>query len=62
MMKIEKQINKFIAQMMEAGLEIKKERLSKEFREAAQDQERNSEIELWDMLSQEFYEKLNRMK
>ena len=35
--------------MVGTGLEIKKETLAKEFREASQDSERNAEIELWDL-------------
>ena len=45
-----RQISKFVAQMVEKGLETKKEKLAREFREASQDAERNSEIELWDTL------------
>ena len=36
--------------MVEKGLESQKEKLAKEFREAALDKERASEIELWDTL------------
>lgn len=45
-----RQISKFVADMVEKGLESKKEQLAREFREASQDDERNSEIELWDTL------------
>jgi hypothetical protein len=41
-------ISKFVAQMVEKGLESRKEMLAKEFREASQDSERNAEIEIWD--------------
>lgn len=37
-------------QVLEKGLQEKKERLSREFRQAANDTERNAEIELWDSL------------
>lgn len=43
-----RQISKFIAQMVEKGLEVKKEKMAKEFQEASLDQDRNLEIELWD--------------
>ena len=43
-----RQISKFVAQMVEKGLENKKEMLAREFREASQDSERNAEIEIWD--------------
>ena len=43
-----RQISKFVAQMVEKGLENKKEMLAREFREASQDSERNAEIEMWD--------------
>jgi len=39
-----------MAQMVEEGLKIKKEKLAQEFREADQDMERNAEIELWDTI------------
>jgi hypothetical protein len=45
-----RQISKFVAQMVAKGLETKKEKLAREFREASQDAERNAEIELWDTL------------
>ena len=44
-----RQISKFLAQMVEEGLEVKKEKLSKEFRKANFDIERNFEIKLWDI-------------
>lgn len=42
------QISKFVATMVEKGLETKKDKLAREFREASQDVERNAELELWD--------------
>lgn len=46
-----RQISKFVAEMVEKGLENEKTKLAKEFREASQDEDRNAEIELWDELS-----------
>ena len=46
-----RQISKFVAEMVKKGLECKKEKLAREFREANQDVERNAEIELWDTLT-----------
>ena len=43
-----RQISKFVTQQVEKGLESKKKMLAMEFREASQDAERNTEIELWD--------------
>ena len=48
-----RQISKFVAQMVEKGLETKKEMLAREFREASQDAERNAEIELMGYFKQE---------
>lgn len=48
-----RQMSKFVAEMVEKGLETKKENLAKEFREASKDKERNAEIELWDTLINE---------
>lgn len=44
-----RQISKFVAQLVEKELEIKKEILVREFQEANQDNDRNVEIELWDV-------------
>ncbi len=52
-------ISKFVTQMVEKGLEIKKELLAREFREANQDRERNAEIELWDNLIGEGLDETN---
>ncbi len=46
-----RQISRFVSEMVEKGLEHKKELLAREFREADQDTERNAEIELWDTLT-----------
>jgi hypothetical protein len=48
-----RQISKFVAKMVEKGLELEKEKLAREFREASLDEERAAEIELWDTLSGE---------
>jgi hypothetical protein len=44
-------ISKFIAELVGKGLETKKQQLAQEFQEAAQEDERNAEIKLWDTLS-----------
>lgn len=46
-------ISKFVAKMVKEGLETKKQKMAREFREALQDEKRNAEIELWDSLSDE---------
>lgn len=46
-----RQISKFVAEMLQKALENKKKLLAREFQEAAQDEERNDEILLWDTLS-----------
>jgi hypothetical protein len=46
-----RQISKYIAHLVEKGLETEKQKLAREFREASRDAERNAEIELWDNLS-----------
>lgn len=46
-----RQISKFVAEMLEKALDLKKKQLAREFQEASQDPERKSEIELWDTLS-----------
>lgn len=46
-------ISKFVTKAVEKSLETAKQKLAREFREASQDKERNSEIELWDSLSNE---------
>lgn len=43
-----RQISKFVAQVVEKSLEIRKEQLAKEFQEANRDVERNEELKLWD--------------
>jgi hypothetical protein len=45
-----RQISKFVAEMVTKGLETQKQKIAKEFQEASQDNERNSEIEIWDTL------------
>ena len=46
-----RQISKFVARMVEKGLETEKQKLAKEFREASEDKERNEVIALWDTLT-----------
>ncbi len=46
-----RQVSKFVAQLVEEGLKIKKDLLAREFQEASQDAERSEEIELWDTVS-----------
>jgi metal-responsive CopG/Arc/MetJ family transcriptional regulator len=48
-----RQISKFIAQLVQEGLETKKNQLAREIRKAAQDAERNAEIEMFDALLDE---------
>lgn len=48
-----RQISKFVAQVVQKGLESKKDRLVREIREAAQDAERNAEIKMFDDLLDE---------
>lgn len=54
-----RQISKFVAQLVQKGLESKKERLAREIREAAQDTERNAEIEVFDALLDEGLDETN---
>ena len=46
-------ISKFVAQAVGERLETEKQKLAREFKEASKDEERNSEIGLWDSLSGE---------
>ncbi len=46
-------ISKFVTKAVEERLEATKQKMAVEFREASRDEERNSEIELWDSLSNE---------
>lgn len=46
-----RQVSKFVAQLVEQGIKIKKEKLAREFQEASKDAERGEEIELWDTAS-----------
>lgn len=55
-----RQMSKFVAEMVEKGLETKKEKLAREFREASKDKERNTEIELWDTLIDEGINETNK--
>lgn len=54
-----RQISKFVAEMVEKGLQTKKEKWARDFREASQDKERNKEIELWDTLIDEGLDESN---
>ena len=54
-----RQISKFVAQLVHKGLENKKDRLAREIREAAQDAERNAEIEIFDALLDEGLDETN---
>lgn len=54
-----RQISKFVAQLVQKGLENKKDRLAREIREASQDAERNSEIEIFDALLDEGLDETN---
>lgn len=54
-----RQRSSFVARLVERGLAKRKEKLAREFREAANDQERNREIELWDTLNGEGLDETN---
>lgn len=54
-----RQISKFVARMVEKGLETEKQKLAREFQEASQDVERNAEIEIWDTLSKDGLDETN---
>lgn len=54
-----RQISKFVAEMLEKELEQKKKILAREFQEAAQDQQRNDEIQVWDDLIGEGLDETN---
>ena len=43
-----RQMSKFVTELVQKGLETKREILAREFKEASQDEERNTEIKLWD--------------
>lgn len=55
-----RQISNFVAQTLENVLRGEKEKLAQEFREASEDKERNTEIELWDTLSDEGLDEKNK--
>ena len=42
-------ISGFVSKLVDKGLEEKRELMAREFREAALDEERNAEIEEWDV-------------
>lgn len=54
-----RQMSKFVTELVEKGLESKKEMLAKEFREASHDEERNAEIKLWDATSRDGLDETN---
>jgi hypothetical protein len=43
-----RQISRFVAEQVEKGLQEKKDLLARAYKEAAEDEEMNKEIELWD--------------
>lgn len=43
-----RQVSKFVAQLVEEGIKIKKEALAREFQEANHDEDRTAEANLWD--------------
>lgn len=55
-----RQMSKFVAEMLVKELDKKKKLMADEFKEASQDSERNSEINLWDELSGEGLNETNR--
>lgn len=54
-----RQISKFVANMLAKAIEEKKKLLTHAFREAAQDSERNMEIQLWDTLIRDGLDETN---
>lgn len=54
-----RQISKFVAKLVAKGLEIEKQKLAREFREASEDVERKKEIELWDTLIEDGLDEAN---
>ena len=44
-----RQISRFVEKQVEKGLQEKKDLLAKAYQEAAQDEEMNKEIEIWDI-------------
>jgi len=54
------QISKFVAQVVEEGLEIKKERLARDYQEASQDAEREAEAKLWETTLGDGLDETNR--
>ena len=46
----QRQVSKFIQELVQKEIDHKKEMLTKAYQEAAQDEERNAEIALWDNL------------
>lgn len=46
----QRQVSKFIQESVQKEIDHKKEMLAKAYQEAAQDEERNTEIALWDNL------------
>lgn len=47
----QRQMSKFVADMVSKGLNAEREKLAGEFKEASQDKERMGEIEDWDIMS-----------
>ena len=54
-----RQISKFVAHAVEKDLEEEKKMMAMDLREAAQDAERNAEVELWDALIDEGLDETN---
>ena len=46
-----RQMSKFVAKMVSKGLDAEREKLAKEFKDANEDQDRNTETRMWDSLS-----------
>lgn len=44
----QRQISRFVAEQVEKGLQEKKDLLARSYKEAAEDEEMNQEVELWD--------------
>ena len=43
-----RKVSKFITELVYKQIEVEKQKIAQEFREASQDVERNKELEIWD--------------
>lgn len=56
----QRQMSKFVAQVVSKGLEAERDKLAKEFKEASRDKKRKAEIDVWDALSGEGLDETNQ--